>query len=155
MKKVTATLTFLFLFIAGNVVFAQQYQQESDLIKSIVGKAKKDFVTDNIDIPETTANTFWMYYNAYEIKRQELGEQRVNLLTRYVDLYNSNDATAYKDLVTDIISLKKRSENNLKKYYKKMVKEVSPKTAMQFFQIEEFIRSTTESELYGNLPMVN
>ncbi len=151
MKKTASTL--ILLLFMGNLLFAQQYKQESDLIKSIVGKAKKDFVADNIHIPQGASNTFWMHYNAYEIKRQELGEQRVSLLTRYVDLFNSNDPSVYKNLVVDVIALKKRSENNLKKYYKKILKEVSPKTAMQFFQIEEFIRSTTESEIYGNLPM--
>ncbi len=155
MKNTIHTLALLLLFFVGNTAFAQQYQQESELIKSIVGKAKKDFVADNINIPEAASNTFWMHYNTYEIKRQELGDQRLSLLTRYVNLYNSNDTAAYKDFVGDIISLKKKSENNLKKYYKKILKDVAPKTAMQFFQIEEFIRSTTESQLYGNLPMVN
>ena len=134
-------------------VSAQEYKQESDLIKSIIGKAKKDFVTSIIDIPDDKANAFWKYYNAYETHRQALGDKRLSLILAYAALYNSDDKKSYKDLVKDAMSIHKKYEKNLKKYYKHINKKVYAKTAMQFFQVEEYLRSTIESKLYDNLPI--
>lgn len=151
MKKIILTLVSVFLL--SNFLIAQEFKQEADLIKSIIGKAKKDYVSQYLEIPSEKKQQFWAYYDNYETKRQQLGDQRLEMIMRYSELFDSNDPKAYKNLVTDVISLHKSNENNLKKYFNLINKNVDTKTAMQFFQVEEYIRANVESKLYGNLPL--
>lgn len=143
-------LSFIFSSVT---LYAQEYKQEADLIKSIVGKAKKDFVMENLDIPEAQSELFWSYYNDYEANRQILGDDRVELLLQYANIFGSNDAKAYKSLIVDATKLQKLNEKNLLKYYKLINKHVGPKTASQFFIVEEYLRSTVESNLFNRLPL--
>lgn len=151
--KTKLSLIIIGLFLACSSLSAQEYKQEADLIKSLIGKAKKDFVTNIVSVPADKSEAFWKYYNAYETQRQHLGERRLGLIMKYADLYGSSDAKANKNLISEVLSLRKKNEKNLNKYFKKINKQVDTKTAMQFFQVEEFLRSSIENEVLRNLPL--
>jgi len=143
----------MMIFVNLNMVLAQEFKQESDLIKSIVGKAKKDFVASIIDIPAGTSAQFWEYYNEYETQRQDLANKRINLIAQYTAVFDSNDRKDYKSIISEAVSLSNQNQKLIKKYYTKISKNVDAKTALQFFQTEEYLRTAIDNKLYANIPM--
>lgn len=152
MKK-TVLFICMMIFVNLNMVLAQEFKQESDLIKSIVGKAKKDFVASIIDIPAGTSAQFWEYYNEYETQRQDLANKRINLIAQYTAVFDSNDRKDYKSIISEAVSLSNQNQKLIKKYYTKISKNVDAKTALQFFQTEEYLRTAIDNKLYANIPM--
>lgn len=151
MKKMIVTI--IAVLFSGSILFAQDYNAEADYIKSLIGIAKKDFISSIVDIPEDKTVDFWTIYNQYSEKQDNIGNDRVRLLLRYIGLFDSNDDKQYKNLIKDVFSVHKKSESNLKKYYKKIHKAISAKAAMQFFQAEEYLRSSIENKIYSDLPV--
>lgn len=141
------------IFANLNIVFAQEFKQEVDLIKSIIGKAKKDFVLSAVDIPMETNTQFWTYYNEYENQRQEIAKKRLELIAQYADAFGSENRKDYKSIINETVALSNQSQNLIKKYYTKISKNVAAKTALQFFQVEEYLRTAIDNKLYSNIPM--
>lgn len=151
--KNTILIPLLLFLVTGPNLFAQQYQQEKELIEGILGKAKKDFVAEAIEIPAGSENAFWVAYNAYEVTRQALTENRVNLMSAYVQTFDQDDPKFEKEFMGDVFRLRREVDKNIKRYYSIIRRNVGSKTAMQFVQIEEYLRSAIEYNIYGNLPL--
>lgn len=151
-SKFIYIITLLFLSNIINLT-AQDFSQESKLIQSILGKAKKDFVNGIIDIPKEKTNEFWTYYNEYEIKRQELAKKRLSLIDQYVTVFGSDNRRDYKKIISDVFKLNADNQKIIQKYYDKISKNVSAKSALQFFQIEEYLRTAIDNKLYENIPL--
>jgi len=154
MKKIII-ITVLFVIAFAQSTIAQEYKTEVELIESIIGKAKKDFVSNIIIIPAESSSEFWGLYNAYEEKREELARKRVVLIAEYVALFSEETNDEEGEFMNEVFKLRRQSEKNLKSFYKKIVKNVSVTTAMQFYQVEEYIRTAINLELYEDLPLKN
>jgi len=152
MKKIIIVVAFLVLCFAQSTT-AQEYKTEVELIESIIGKAKKDFISDIITIPTESSSEFWGLYNAYEEKREELARKRVVLIAEYVALFSKETNDEEGKFMNEVFKLRRQSEKNLKSFYKKIAKNVSVTTAMQFFQLEEYIKNGVNKGLYDNLPL--
>lgn len=149
------TLVLLLVFAGTTVMTAQENKTEIDLIQSTLGKSKKDFVTQMVNIPADKADAFWTLYNAYETARKGFSQTRVGLVQKYVSAFNNSNLgdDEIKGLMKQVFKLDSQNEKLIKKYYKKLGSKVGHKTAMQFFQVEEYIKNTVDGEILGNLPM--
>ncbi len=154
-KNFILSLIVLVIGSAFSTINAQEYKTEVDLIQDALGKSKKDFVTSLVDIPSNMNDEFWTLYNTYEDLRKGYSQTRVNLISQYVSAFNSDklDNKAIKTLMNQVFKLNKQNDNTIKKFYKKLYKKVSPKTAMQWFQVEDYIKNAVDSEILENLPM--
>ncbi len=155
LKNIILTTLFVVLGSFTASLNAQEYKTEVDLIQDALGKTKKDFVTSLVDIPSNMSNQFWDLYNTYEDLRKGYSQKRVNLMTKYVTAFGSNslDDTAIKGLMSSVFKLNKQNDNTIKKFYKKLASKVSPKTAMQWFQVENYIKNAVDAKILENLPM--
>lgn len=151
-SKFILIIAMLILSNINNLI-AQDYSQETKLIQSILGKAKKDFVSGIIDIPAEKTSLFWSNYDEYESKRQELAKKRLSLIDQYAAVFGSNSRKDYKKIISDVFKLINDNQNIIKKYYDKISKNVSAKSALQFFQIEEYLRTAIDYKLYENIPL--
>ncbi len=150
-------MTLLVLLFLGSVTItsAQEYRTEVDLIQSTLGKAKKDFMMQLIEIPGNKADKFWKYYNEYEVKRKMYAEKRVMLINKYVSAYSQGnyDKATIRSTMREATKLNNRADKNIHKYYEKIFHHVSPQTAIQFAVIENYIRNTVDGQIYERLPV--
>ncbi len=127
--------------------------EEAQLLKEILGKTKKDFVLYMVDIPTHATTIFNSLYNDYESVRKKLSKDRIRLINKYVALFDTDDYKENNKFMRHLFKLRKKEAANLKKYYTRIKENVSQKAAMQFFHLEQYIRTSIDLALYENLPL--
>lgn len=152
MKKVSGFL--ISLFISG-VALAQSNKEDVDIIQSVLGKEKKALVADFLKLeanPKTDA--FWKLYDAYETERKALGRQRIALLEKYAAQYGTTDDAQMDQLMKETQSLQGKTDKLIVKYYDKIKKECSVKTAAQFYQLEAYFLSVIRASILNSIPFI-
>jgi hypothetical protein len=148
MKKISVII-IAFLFTLAS--YAQSQKEELDMLQSLFGMQKKEWVAQYIELNDTQKNDFWILYDEYETKRKEYGQKKFGLLMKYVNDYGEIKAANAESFMKDAISLRKNSEKLVDSYYKKIKKKTDPVVAMQFYQIENYISNLIRSELLEDL----
>lgn len=131
---------------------AQSNKEETEFMQSIFGMEKKAIVAEFLKID--SSNPFWVLYDEYETKRKELGKERINTLTNYVDNYDSLADDKYDEVVASMISLRKSNDKLIDTYYKKIKKASGSKIAAQFFQLENYFLSEIRSAVMQEIPYI-
>ena len=154
MKK--STFIFICLVLLGIAFapsgYAQSDKEETEFIQSIFGMEKKAIVAEFLKID--SSNPFWVLYDEYETKRKELGKERLNSLTNYVDNYDNLADDKYDEVVASMISLRKSNDKLIDTYYKKIKKASGSKIAAQFFQLENYFLSEIRSAVMEEIPYI-
>jgi hypothetical protein len=131
---------------------AQSNKEETEFMQSIFGMEKKAIVAEFLKLE--SANPFWVLYDEYETKRKELGKERINTLTNYVENYDNLADDKYDDVVASMISLRKSNDKLVDTYYKKIKKASGSKIAAQFFQLENYFLSEIRSAVMEEIPYI-
>jgi hypothetical protein len=131
---------------------AQSNKEETEFMQSIFGMEKKAIVAEFLKLE--SANPFWVLYDEYETKRKELGKERINTLTNYVENYDNLADDKYDDVVASMISLRKSNDKLVDTYYKKIKKASGSKIAAQFFQLENYFLSEIRSAIMEEIPYI-
>lgn len=142
----------LITILCGQTINAQINNEETDFIQSIFGMEKKVIVGDFIGVEN--GDPFWALYDEYEIKRKELGKERIKALTNYVENYNNLSNQKYDETIATMISLQKRTDKLIGQYYKKIKKTSGSKVAAQFYQLEGYILTQIRAGIFDGIPMI-
>ncbi|MCK5814617.1 MAG: hypothetical protein KAH07_01605 [Flavobacteriaceae bacterium] len=149
MKKISVFLIAILCSLTG---FSQSSQNEIDLIQSVYGMEKKELVTSFVELDDDQKVAFWELYDTYEVKRNELGKERFDMLNKYVSDYGEIAHENADGIMKDGISLRKKSDKLIDGYYKKIKNKTDPVVALQFYQLERYlsdlIRISLLEELY-------
>ena len=81
-----------------------------------------------------------------------MGKERIELLDRFVLEYESMSDQESDKWMKSVISLRKRNEKLIEKYYKILAKECSPVVAMQFYQLESYVLAGIRFQILENVP---
>ena len=141
------------LFIS-TVGFAQSNKEDVDFIQSIYGKEKKTIIAEFIKLEGAQKDAFWKLYDEYEVKRKELGKQRITLLERYANSYMTLSDAETDKLMQDMMALGLANDKLQKTYYGKMKKAAGVKPAAQFLQIEAYLLSAVRATIMENIPFI-
>lgn len=152
MKKIFFILTTVLLI--NSTINAQTEAEEIDLVQAAIGISKKEAFTSFIILDETNKNSFWNLYEEYETKRKELGKERIMLLEKYVAEYEKMDEEKTSEALDNMIRLANSFNKLTATYAKKMKKNVGPKAAAQFFQLETYINSVVRATIIQNIPLI-
>jgi hypothetical protein len=114
--------------------------------------AKKEIVAEFLQIE--SSNPFWALYDEYETARKELGKDRLDALTNYVENYDKMDEAKYDGTIGKMISLRDSNDKLLDKYYKKVKKASGSKVAAQFFQLESYFMSQIRATIMEEIPYI-
>jgi hypothetical protein len=131
---------------------AQSNKEETEFMQSIFGMEKKAIVAEFLKID--SSNPFWVLYDEYETKRKELGKERLNVLSAYVENYDNLADDKYDEVVASMISLRKSNDKLVDSYYKKIKKASGAKIAAQFFQLENYFLSEIRSSVMEGIPYI-
>lgn len=136
MKTNLSLLVFIFISFLG---YTQNFHDDLELIQSIYGLDKKDVVSEFVEINESQTNDFWILYNEYEIKRKEIGKQKFDLVWTFINDYGEINPQDAENFMKKIIPLRKKSDQLIDSYYKKIKNKTDPVVAVQFYQIENYL----------------
>ena len=145
MTKSILSILFITCFSFSNI--AQTNQDEVQLMQSLYGMEKRDIVAEFIELNDSQQKEFWLLYDEYEIKRQEIGKERFRLLTSYVNDYGEVKPENADNFMKQVIPLRIKSDKLVDNYYKKVKTKTDPIVAMQFYQIENYLFDAIKMEL--------
>ena len=149
MKQLAIILT---LIMSMGALYAQTTNEEIDYIQSMFGMEKRAAVKEFITLKDSEAKAFWKYYDEYEVKRKVYGKERIVLLDKFAEQYDTMMDKESVEWMKSVISLRDRNEKLIEVYYKKVLKECSPSVAMKFFQIESYILAGIRFQILENVP---
>ena len=145
MTKLILSILFITCISFNNI--AQTNQDEVQLMQSLYGMEKRDIVAEFIELNDSQQKEFWLLYDEYEIKRQEIGKERFRLLTSYVNDYGEVKPENADNFMKKVIPLRIKSDKLVDNYYKKVKTKTDPIVAMQFYQIENYLFDAIKMEL--------
>ena len=159
--------TTLVLFMAGMTVVGAQSPQASEketktlnlsayaeLLRSDVRAQKVAILTELMNFTEAEDAAFWPIYREYNGEMAKLGDERVALIAEYAANYSAlTDAIADK-LAAKALDLEARRQAMKAKYYERIKKALSPRTALRFLQIEHQLLLLIDLQISASLPIV-
>jgi len=150
---VLRTVASLILAFATCSVFGQSLQTEVEILQDELGLEKKVAVANFMQLDDDAA-VFWEIYDDYEAERKELAKERIKVVLEYAASFST---------ITDeeILAFYKRRKAYSKsydklqqKYFKRMQKEVGVSQAAQFWQLEMYINSIVQANIYAQIPFI-
>ncbi|WP_417608372.1 hypothetical protein [Owenweeksia hongkongensis] len=150
MKKLLVLGLVLSMF-AG---YSQSSKEEVDYYQSIFGMGKKEVVAELISLDAETKDSFLKIYDEYETSRKELGKDRIILLEKYANGYESMSAEELNSIMKESMSLSVKTDKLIGAYYKRLEKEAGVLAASQFYHIESYLVSEIRVAIFGNIPMM-
>jgi len=134
--------------------FAQSNKEDVDMIQAMYGKQKKEIAAEFITLPDAKKDAFWKIYDDYETERKALGKQRISLLEKYANAYDTLGDKSTDAIIKQTIALQKSTDALIGKYYDKIMKTVGVKPAAQFYQLESYLLSVIRSYIMSNIPFI-
>jgi hypothetical protein len=149
------------IFILGAVFLmctpllqAQTQVEEIDYYQSIFGSEKKLIVSSFIQPEGEMKDAFWTLYDEYEVRRKELGKNRIALLEKYAEQYENMSEDQIDETMTGFNKQLKASNKLVGTYYKKIRKATDAKTAAQFYHLEHFFLSVIRLSILDSIPVI-
>jgi hypothetical protein len=151
MKKVF----LLFVLVVSSTAFAQSTMKDDiDIVQSVYGKSKAELVSQYMALTGVQATEFTKVYDAYEVERKKLGQEKIQLINQY-----ATDYATLTDANADVIA-KGALKNNLAydklyaTYYEKAKKAVGALNATKFIQLEIYLQTEIRSSIQNAIPFV-
>jgi len=139
----------------SSIGFAQSgLKEDVDIIQSVYGKSKKDLVGAYMNLAEPQAAAFWAIYDAYEVERKKLGQEKIELINQYAKASDKlTDENADK-IATAMLANSAAYEKLFSKYYKKAKGAIGALGAAKFIQLEVALQTAIRSEIQNSIPFV-
>lgn len=151
MKKYILIAAALFIASFG---YSQSNKEEVDLMQAAFGMDKKAVVADFVHPSEAQKAAFWKLYDEYEVKRKDLGKQRIDLLNQYAEQYQTMTSEQADAWTKKVISLQKKTDDLVSTYYGKVKGVTDGVVATQFYQIEIYILTAIRAEILEAVPFL-
>lgn len=151
MKKYLLIAVTLFL---TSFAYSQSDKEEIDLMQAAFGMDKKAVVAEFVKPSPTEKDAFWKLYDEYELKRKELGKQRIDLLKQYADKYLTMTGVEAEAWTKQVMQLQKKTDKLTADYYSKVLKATDGVVATQFYQIENYILMAIRANILSQIPFL-
>lgn len=144
-------LAFLFTSVVG---FSQSNKEEVDLFQALYGKDKKSVVMDFVKVDASQKDAFWKTYDAYEVERKALGQDKISLLEKYAKNYGTMDETMMDNIMKEMMTMSSKTDKLQSTYYGKMKKAAGVKAASQWLQLEVYLNSAIRTAILDEIPFI-
>ena len=138
----------------ASYAFTQSNKDEVALMQAAFGMDKQALVAEFVKPSPAEKDAFWKLYDEYELKRKELGKQRIELLEQYADKYLTMSGVDADAWTKKVIKLQEQNDKLIKTYYSKIESKSDGIVATQFYQIENFILIAIRGEVLKNIPFL-
>ncbi|WNJ17303.1 hypothetical protein [Pontibacter sp. G13] len=149
MKKL---FTLALMLVFGWNVYAQQ--DVATLIKKDLRSEKEQLIREYMDLTPSQEAVFWPLYNDYQAELEGIMDERIGLLQKYADNYDSMSNDMARDITTRSLDLDTQLSKVRKKYYKRFNKVLPSTSASRFYQLDKMIRVLVETGAYSEIPLM-
>lgn len=145
----------LFAVAFSATTFAQStLKDDIDVVQSVYGKSKSELVSQYMALSGVQATDFTKIYDAYELERKKLGEEKIHLINQY-----ATDYATLTDAKADVIAKGVLKNNTAydklySTYYEKVKKAIGATNATKFIQLEIYLQTEIRSSLQNAIPFV-
>jgi hypothetical protein len=102
---------------------------------------------------ETEDATFWPIYREYDLEMAKLGDERVAMIEEYARNYSQLTDTMADKLASHALDLEARRQAVKAKYYERVKKALSPRTALRCLQVEHQLLLIIDLQIAAALPV--
>lgn len=148
----TLIISFILLAVASKA-FTQSVQTEVKIIRKAFGLGKKLAIANFMDLKEPVEG-FWTIYDEYEALRKKLENERIQIISEYTQSYLKIYDEKIVELFNRTQTVKKSFDQLLKTNFKKMKKEDVFQKVVQFRQIELYLSSLIQANIYSRIPFI-
>jgi hypothetical protein len=127
----------------------------AELLRSDLRTQKVAIITQVMGFTETEDAAFWPIYREYDLELSKLGDERVALIAEYVKSYSQMSDAVAETLAGRALDLEARRQAVKAKYFDRMKKALSPRTALRFLQVEHQLLLLIDLQVSAALPIVN
>jgi hypothetical protein len=131
-------------------------QQERDAVEVLLAQIQADrqaVVAENMLFEAAESEAFWPLYREYRANMSELADQRVQMIIRYRDTYDSLTDEIANELLNEYFDAEKERSKIRQKYAKQFSKAIGDKKTFRFFQIENKIDTVINFDLALTIPL--
>jgi hypothetical protein len=151
MKKVL----LLFAVAFSVTTFAQSTSKDDiDIVQSIYGRSKSELVIQYMALSGTQATDFTKVYDAYEVERKKLGQEKIQLINQYATDYSTMTDEKADVLAKGTLKNNAAYDKLYSTYYEKTKKIIGAMNAMKFMQLEVYLQTEIRSSLQNAIPFV-
>jgi hypothetical protein len=145
------------LVLPAMTAFAQSNSTlDSDIavLRSDVRAQRTQIVSDQLQLSDAEGKTFWPIYRDYEAEISKLNDEKVSIIKDYATSYDNMTDTQIQGLADRTFKLEHRRTDLKQKYFKKISKAVSPKTAARFIQVDNRLDLLVNLQIADSVPML-
>jgi hypothetical protein len=124
------------------------------MLRSEVGKDRREIVKKNMLLTESESARFWPLYDQYRAEINKVGDRRTKLITDYAANRNAMSEDEAARLTKERFQIQHDKLDIQESYYKKMSKATSERTAARFFHIDSKLDAAIDAELAARIPLV-
>ena len=124
-----------------------------ELLRSDVRTQKIAILTEVMGFSEAEDAAFWPIYREYDAEMSRLGDERVAVVEEYAANYEGLTDTVADTLARKALDLESRRQAVKAKYYDRVQKALSPKTALRFLQVEHQLLLIIDLQVAAALPI--
>jgi len=158
-------LTVTLLMVCGLVVHVQSpatSDQETratnltaytELLRSDVRAEKVAILTEVMGFTEAEDKAFWPIYREYDAEMTKLGDERVALIGEFSSHYDKMTDAAADQIGTKALDIESRRQAVKAKYYDRVKKALSPRTALRYLQVEHQLQLIIDLQISAALPI--
>jgi hypothetical protein len=125
----------------------------TELLRSDVRAQKVAILTEVMGLTPAEDSVFWPIYREYEVEMAALGDQRAALIVDYARAYATLTDGAADQLATRALDLEARRQSVKAKYYDRVKRALTPRTAMRFLQVEQHLLLLIDLQIAASLPV--
>ena len=127
-----------------------------DEVRADLSDGKASLINHVMRLTKDESIIFWPIYNEYEDELFALGDQRIDLLGRFVKAQSDQalNNTAARSLSDDWFKFETQRLELVRKYHDRIGKELSPLHAAQFTQVEHRVATVIDLLIASETPLV-
>lgn len=126
----------------------------AELLRSDIRTQKVAILTELMGFTEAEDSAFWPIYREYESEMAKLGDERLAMIADYAANYSTLTDPVAEKLAATALDLESRRQATKAKYYERIKKALTPKTALRFLQVEHQLVLLTDLQISASLPIV-
>jgi hypothetical protein len=125
----------------------------AELIRSDVRAQKVAILTEVMGFTEAEDKAFWPIYREYDAEMSKLGDERVALIGDFTSHYSQLTDAMADQMGTKALDLEARRQAVKAKYYDRVKKALSPRTALRYLQVEHQLLLLIDLQISAALPI--
>jgi len=136
------------------ISFAQNTQDEIEVMRDIAAVERRAIVAENLMLSEEESKVFWPVYDDYRAEARKAGTRQIELVKKFAENYETMTDEVAIQLLTDV---NKISSDQLKMkagYRTNLLKVLPGKLVLRAIQIENKIDAIINYGLAQEIPLL-